>query len=118
MSFAVALLLAQAAPLALPDDPPEIVVIARKLSEVRADWAARPRNGKMRISRCRIVQSSGDKELDRVVCQAVRHCAERIAPAASGEDSREEFNDCVREHSLELGEALFARRETGGRRAR
>lgn len=115
MNVVAALLLAQlggAPALPVAEEPAdEILVMARRLAETRVDWSTRRRNGVMQIRRCKVVQSSGDKELDRVVCQAVRECASHIPPDARTGDPLPEFYACNQERSLAMGRALLDRRE-------
>ena len=105
-------LLAQAVA-AAPSEPPaesEIVVLAQRLAETRVDWTSRRRDGAIQIRRCRVTKSS-DAGLDRVVCQAVRECAPHIPYDAPAGDTFTEFYACAERRSLELAQALLARRE-------
>jgi hypothetical protein len=52
----------------------EIVVIARKFKEMRFVWKANDASGQWRLEKCRITKSSGDKEIDRLSCQALESC--------------------------------------------
>ena len=100
MILASALLLAAVAALPAED---RIVVIGRKLAETRVDWTTRRRNGAMEIRRCKVTHSSGDAELDNVVCQAMKDCARHIPPGAREGDPLPEFFACTDERSLALG---------------
>ncbi len=106
------------APAAPPDAEDEIVVIAQRHAATQVDWSTRLRNGTMAIRRCKVTESSGDKELDRVVCKAMRECAPRISPDARAGDPLPEFFACTDERSMALGRELFDRREAaaGGSR--
>ena len=114
MIFAASLLLAQAVAAAPPEPPPEneIVVLGRRLAETRVDWTSRRRDGAIQIRRCRVTKSSGDKGLDRLLCQAVRECAPHIPYDAPEGDTFSEFYACADKRRLELAQALFVRRES------
>ena len=75
MSFAVALLLAQAAPLALPDDPPEIVVMAERLRTLSVS-VGQDREDKWH---CSMDGSSGVPRMDGLLCRAVTDCVRKGA---------------------------------------
>ena len=113
MSVLASLLLAQA--VAAPPPPAEadneIVVLGRRLAETRADWSTPRRGGGMTIRRCKITHSSGDRQLDKVVCKALRECAPRIPADASTGDPMPEFHACAQERSMAMGRALLERRE-------
>ena len=97
-----------------PSEPPaesEIVVLAQRLAETRVDWTSRRRDGAILIRRCRVTKSSGDTGLDRVVCRSVRECAPHIPYDAPAGDTFTEFYACAERRSLELAQALLARRE-------
>lgn len=117
MIFVASLLLAQAAAAAPPTEN-EIVVLAQRLAETRVHWSTRLRNGAMTIRRCKVTRSSGDRELDKVVCRAMRACAPHIPAQARHGDDLPEFFACTEERSMALGRALFDRRETAEGRAR
>ena len=113
MSVLASLLLAQA--VAAPPPPAEadneIVVLGRRLAETRADWSTRLRNGVMTIRRCKVTHSSGDRQLDKVVCKALRECAPRIPADARTGDPMTEFYACTQDRSMAMGRALLDRRE-------
>ena len=112
MSFAAALFLAQA--VAAPPPPAEaneIVVLGQRLAETRVEWSTRKRGGAMAIRSCRVVKSSGDRELDKVVCQALRECAPHIPLGSGPGDDLPAFFACNEERSMALGLALLEKRE-------
>jgi hypothetical protein len=113
VSLVASLLLAQAVAATPPpaEADNEIVVLARRLAETRADWATRLRNGVMTIRRCKVTHSSGDKQLDKVVCRAIRECVKHIPADARNGDALPEFYACSEERSLAMGRALLDRRE-------
>ena len=116
MSLAASLLLAQAVA-AVPPAPEaenEIVVLARRLAGTEVDWSTRLRNGAMTIRRCKVTRSSGDRELDKVVCQSMRECVPHIPASARQGDELAEFFACTEERSMALGRKLFDRREAAG----
>ena len=94
---------------AVPED--QIVVLAQRLAETRVDWATRRRGDAMEINRCEVTQSSGDAELDAVVCEAMRDCAPHIPADARLGDPLTEFFACAEERRLALGYELFERRD-------
>ena len=87
-------------------------MLAQRRAETRVDWTSRRRDGAIQIRRCRVTKSSGDAGLDRVVCQAVRECAPHIPYDAPAGDTFTEFYACAERRSLELAQALLARRES------
>ena len=78
MSVAAALLLlAQAAPLALPDDPPEIVVMAERLRSLSVSVGRDPQGN----WHCGMDGTSGVERMDRLLCKAVTDCVREGAQA-------------------------------------
>ena len=114
MSLAAALVLAQAVAAAPPlsaEAENEIVVLGQRLAETRADYATRLRGGVMKIRRCKVTHSSGDKQLDKVVCRAIRECVKHIPADARNGDALPEFYACNQERSMAMARALFEKRE-------
>jgi hypothetical protein len=113
VSWVASLLLAQAVAAAPPpaEADNEIVVLGQRLAETRADWSTRLRGGAMTIRRCKITHSSGDRQLDKVVCKALRECAPRIPADATTGDPMPEFYACAQERSMAMGRALLERGE-------
>ena len=112
MSFVAAFLRAQAVAAAPPAEAEnEIVVLGRQLAETRADYTTRLRNGVMTIRRCKVTRSSGDRQLDKVVCQAIRECAKHIPVDARNGDALPEFFACNQERSMARALALMERRD-------
>ena len=113
MSLVAALVLAQAVGAAPPpaEADNEIVVLGRRLAETRADWSTRLRGGVMTIRRCKITHSSGDRQLDKVVCRAIRECVKHIPADARTGDALPEFYACNQERSMAMGRALLDRGE-------
>ena len=120
MIFVASLLLAQAAVAAppTPEAENEIVVLAQRLAATEVDWSTRLRDGAMTIRRCKVTRSSGDRELDKVVCQSMRECVSQIPAGARQGDELVEFFACTEERSMALGRALFDRREAAAGGAR
>lgn len=106
-------LLAQAvaAPPPLTDADDEIVVLGRRLAETRADYATRLRNVVMTIRRCNVTHSSGDRQLYKIVCRAIRECVKHIPTDARNGDALPEFYACNQERSMAMARALFEKRE-------
>jgi hypothetical protein len=73
-TFAI-LLLAQGATLALPDDPPEIVVVAERLQRLSVNVVQDP-EGRWH---CSLSASSGVERLDARLCTEVTKCVQRGA---------------------------------------
>jgi hypothetical protein len=69
------LLAAQSAPLALPDDPPEIVVVAERLQRLTVN-VVQDREGRWH---CSLGASSGVERLDRRLCTEVTRCVQKGA---------------------------------------
>ena len=114
MSWVVSFLLAQAAAAAPPPAEPEneIVVLAQRLAETRADYTTRLRDGVMTIRRCKITHSSGDRQLDKVVCKALRECAPRHIPVDARQgDALPEFFACAQQRSMAMALPLMERRD-------
>ena len=85
MSIAAALLLVQAPPLALPDDSPEIVVVAERLQKLSVNVA---RDGSGRWH-CSLSASSGVERLDSRLCREVTRCVRK------GAASEPAVRDCI-----------------------
>lgn len=75
MSIFAALLLAQAAPGVLADDPPEIVVMAERLRTLSVS-VGQDRDGKWH---CSMDGSSGVPRMDGLLCKAVTDCVRKGA---------------------------------------
>jgi hypothetical protein len=86
-----------------PANPPteDIVVLARKLTKVRWSYAVRSDGS---VKRCAIKRSSGDAEIDALVCEATRQCGAEFSGAAAP------VNACLQPRALTLVEHLRARR--------
>ena len=109
MSYAAVFLLAQA--VAAPPPADEIVVLGQRLAETRVEWSTRQRGDVMAIRSCKVVRSSGDRQLDKVVCKALRECARHIPLGSGPRDDLPAFFACNEERSMSLGLALLERRE-------
>jgi hypothetical protein len=72
---ATLMLLAQSAPIALPDDPPEIVVIAERLKTLSVN-VARDGEGSWH---CSLGATSGVARLDARLCREVTGCVRKGA---------------------------------------
>lgn len=93
MSLSAALLLlAQSAPVALPDDPPEIVVMAERLQSLSVRVGRDPQ-GKWH---CSMDGSSGVPRMDSRLCKAVTDC---VRKGAAGDD---EVSACVSRNKARL----------------
>ncbi|MEA1072556.1 hypothetical protein [Sphingomonas sp. LY160] len=80
--IALALLSIQAPAMLAP--PPEVVVMARRLKDWRGTASANAKG-----TRCRTVKSTGDADLDRIACDAMRYCMIQLTPdVASAGDKR------------------------------
>jgi hypothetical protein len=119
VSVVASLLLAQAVSASppAPQAENEIVVLAQRLAASEVDWSTRLRNGAMTIRRCKVTRSSGDRELDKVVCQSMRECVLHIPTEARQGDALPEFFACTEERSMVLGRELFDRREAAAGRS-
>ena len=107
MTLSLALtLLAQQPAVAAPESAvqEEIVVIARKLATSRFTWKADDDSGEWQLKKCKIRKSSGDIEIDAIVCSAIGKCLITLPPKAS--KLTREFNLCVNEKRRELVQAL------------
>lgn len=108
------------APSPQPADEPDIVVIARKLQNWRASF--RIKRGKYA---CEVTRSTGDLEIDRVGCEAMRVCLIPAMPRfeatrAKGVDAatrqrltdaiNAEMTTCVRDRRRQLIAELADRR--------
>lgn len=117
MIFVLALLQVVAPP---PADESDIVVIARKLQDWRASF--RMKKGKYA---CEVTRSTGDLEIDKVGCEAMRVCLIPAMPRynatrAKGVDAptrqrltdaiNAEMTTCVRDHRQQLIAELADRR--------
>jgi hypothetical protein len=100
------LLLVQQPPVAATESATqdEIVVIARKLATSRFTWKADDDSGEWKLKKCKIKKSSGDKEIDAIVCSAIGKCLVTLPPKAN--KLTDEFNSCVNEKRRELVQEL------------
>lgn len=71
----------------------EIVVIARKLAASRFTWKADDDSGTWQLKQCKIKKSTGDKEIDAIVCAAIEQCLTTLPPKAN--KLTPTFNSCV-----------------------
>ena len=113
MSVVLSLLLAQAVaapPPAEAEAGNEIVVLAERLAQTRVEWTTRQRGGAMAIRRCKVTRSSGERELDAMLCKSLRHCAPHIPLGAGADEELPEFYACAEEHRLGLFHAWLERR--------
>jgi TonB family protein len=111
-----ALLLAIAQPQPAPDvgvgeaEAEEIVVIGRRARGVRWDWKVDKAG---RLTKCKVTKSSGDREIDRIGCEATRRCAARGIRKAGA------MRDCVipvrTELIAELADRRVAERNNAGK---
>ncbi|RDE07093.1 hypothetical protein [Sphingomonas aracearum] len=104
-----ALLALAAAQAAVPADPAtpsdDIVVLARKLTQVRWTYAVRTDGS---VKHCSVKRSSGDTEVDGLVCEATRQCGAEFSGAAAP------VTACLRPRALALVERLKERRSATG----
>ena len=118
MILALALIQVVAPPPAA--DEPDIVVIARKLQDWRASF--RMKRGKYA---CAVTRSTGDLEIDRVGCEAMRVCLIPAMPRFEAARAKSvdaatrkrltdainaEMTTCVRDHRQQLIAELADRR--------
>lgn len=89
---------AASAPTGTTDD---VVVLARKLTKVRWTYAVRTDGS---LKRCTVKRSSGDAEVDALVCEATRQCGAEFAGAAAP------VTACIQPRALALVDALKDRR--------
>ncbi len=113
--MAMALLFAQAAPLAPEADPStaeEIVVIGRRLQGWSGKW-----RDTVGIKSCRTIKSTGDAEIDRIGCRALSDCMAGRKPAmvaaarSAGHDKAARTAALAPIHA-EVGACLKDRRNT------
>ena len=91
----------------LPSDNDEIVVIGRKLGNVKIQYGSRMKNGVLHIQACRVKKSSGDADIDQIPCQAITDCAAQFGPSRP---SQSEFDKCVKPRMNAMKQALADRR--------
>ena len=91
----------------LPSDQDEIVVIARKLGNLKIQYSGKMKNGEFQIKGCRVKKSSGDADIDRIPCQAVTHCETQFGPSIPPQS---EFDKCVKPRMSKMKEELADRR--------
>lgn len=108
MIIAMALLMMATGPEAVAAPESEIVVLARKLEATRFVWKASDKSGAWKMTRCKVKQSSGDREIDALGCQAVTLCLPTL-PLASRR-APPEFHACVSDRRRALIADLAARR--------
>jgi hypothetical protein len=84
-----------------PAEPDDIVVLARKLTRVRWDYAVRPGGA---LKKCRIRQSSGDPTVDALVCEATRQCGAEFKGVAGS------VTACLQPRAIALVRELRERR--------
>jgi hypothetical protein len=98
MMLLVSLLLAawQNAPQEAVGVPDEIVVLGTKMKSISWDFRFDRRGN---LKKCTITRSSGDPELDALVCEATRRCAPHRYKTKS-------FFSCIDSRKRELLEAL------------
>lgn len=107
MIIAMALLMMATGPGAVAPES-EIVVLARKLEATRFVWKASDKSGAWKMTRCKVKQSSDDREIDALGCQAVTLCLPTL-PLASRR-APPEFHACVSDRRRALIADLAARR--------
>lgn len=68
------LLMQPAPPAAEVKEDPEIIVLAKRLSEVQMAFRAERKDGRTVLAKCEITRSSGDPEIDAIPCKATEAC--------------------------------------------
>ncbi len=101
----LAMLLA-AAPVTAPPavEADDIVVLARKLQSVKLIASLSKKQGVYRATRCAIDRSTGDGEIDVMLCQAAQQCS------TLGLTTEAAFGECVKTRGHDQVAALAEKR--------
>ncbi len=114
--FASALMVALAAPGAqesptvAENTDSEIVVMAQLLDNTRVEWRAGERKGKRILKKCKVTRSSGDAEIDAIVCKSVEACVQLIPLKAKKDVNLDPFFQCAEEKRMALLNELYDQR--------